>query len=395
MYMSHQPELLLGRSLRQARELAQLSQTEAAQKLRITPAALSQYESGKRRIEALMLDRLAHLYGVPVTYFFDDNNHQNPLPHWETHLRRMAQDLSPEAKAGITQLIQIIHQLEQLYQITHTPLPVNGDRPLHHPFPPLSQSQYSNDQIAQYAQKVRRHFNLGMAPLHYLKTFLETQGYPVFSVPLGGGNNSLTGLFLCHPTLGAILVINEKQSYTRFPFLLSHEIAHCFFHWDRYAVLCPLNSNDPQEQFADRFASYFLIPPEGLQELLDTMGIKTVKYPEEVIHIARYFGVSYGDTLHRLGGDRKLGVSKEHFKGVKPVALATSLGYSYLPNSFEIRPLPPEERLPRIFLELSHKALNQNLLSLRRVAEILGISDLELEDRLNEESLEVPEEIYA
>jgi hypothetical protein len=60
-----------------------------------------------------------------------------------------------------------------------------------------------------------------------------------------------------------------------------------------------------------------------------------------------------------------------------------------------LRPLPPEERLPRIFVELSYRALTQEILSLRRVAEILGISDLELEDRLYGEEVADSAEVYV
>ncbi len=64
----------LGRRLRMAREHACFSQTEAAQALGVTPAALNQYESGKRRVEALTLDLLRRLYGVPVGYFFGEES---------------------------------------------------------------------------------------------------------------------------------------------------------------------------------------------------------------------------------------------------------------------------------------------------------------------------------
>jgi Zn-dependent peptidase ImmA (M78 family)/DNA-binding XRE family transcriptional regulator len=394
------PELVLGERLRQARGLAGFSQGEAAQKLGVTSAALSQYEGGKRRMEVLMLDRIASLYGIPVTYFFAAiNNAEIRVADaaWETNLRIMARALSPDGKAGVSRLIQQIYQLEELYQVTRTNFPVSAESPLHHPFPALGESKISDYEVAEYTRKVRRYFNLGVAPMLNIKNFLDTKGYQVFAIPLGQDEGSLSGLFFSHPKLGAIIVFNEMQAYSRFPFTLSHEIAHSFFHWDRSAILCRIDSHesDPQENFADRFASYFLIPQEGLQELLQTMDIKTVKYPEEVVHIARYFGVSYRATVYRLEADRKLGASKEKFKGVKPVALAKSLGYSPLPYEFGVRPLPPEERLPRIFLELSYKALNERLFSLRRVAEILGISDIELEDRLYGESVEDSEEAYV
>jgi hypothetical protein len=192
------------------------------------------------------------------------------------------------------------------------------------------------------------------------------------------------------------VVFNEEQAYTRCPFTLSHEIAHNLFHWDRPAILCRVaEQTDLLEDFANRFASYFLIPLEGLQERLEVMGIKTVKHPEEVIHISRYFGVSFATTVYRLESGRKLGVSRETFRDVRPIALARSLGYNPLPYEFGVRPLPLEERLPRILLELSYQAISRGLLSLRRVAEMLGSSDLELEERLYGEDTEDSEEIYV
>lgn len=392
------PEVVLGDRLRQARDLIGFNQAEAAQKLGITPAALSQYEGGKRRIEVFTLDRIARLYGVPVTYFFsavDSVDADQPDTDWESELRAMARNLSPEGKVGVAKLIQQIHHLENLYQLTATLFPGSP----HHPFPALHKTDFSDHEIAEYAQRVRRHYNLGIAPLLNIKRFLDAQGYQVFSVPLGEDENSLSGLFFIHPKLGATVVFNEQQAYARFPFTMSHEVAHSLFHWDRAAILCRKDPapNDALEDFADRFASHFLIPQEGLQERLEAMGIKTVKHPEEVIHIARYFGVSYKAAVHRLEADRKIGASKDVFKGIQPVRLAKSLGYRPLRYEFGDRPLPPEERLPRIFLELSYQALEENTLSLRRVAEMLGISDFELEDRLYGDIAEeeAVEEVYV
>lgn len=389
------PEICLGERLRLAREIAGFAQGEAAQALGITNAALSQYESGKRRIEALTLERLARLYGVPLTYFFvwfGTSEQNDEHPDWETALRTRANSLSIAGKTGIAKLVQKIHDLSELYRLTETPYP---GKP-HPPFAALQKSEYTDYEVASFAQKARRHYNLGIAPLLKVKEFLDAKGYQVFATPLGQDEAALSGLFFLHPELGPIVVFNEDQAYTRCPFTLSHEIAHNLFHWDRPAILCRVaEQTDLLENFANRFASYFLLPQEGLQERLEAMGIKTVKHPDEVIHIARYFGVSFAATVYRLESGRKLGVSKETFSNVKPITLARALGYSPLPYEFGVRPLPPEERFPRIFLELSYQALERGILSLRRVAEMLGISDLELEERLYGDDTEDFEEVYV
>lgn len=89
------PEIQLGERLRRARELAGFAQGEAAQALGITSAALSQYEGGKRRIEALTLDRIARLYGVSITYFLRTHRPTNRLigkwhyDRWQTACLRL------------------------------------------------------------------------------------------------------------------------------------------------------------------------------------------------------------------------------------------------------------------------------------------------------------------
>ena len=65
------------------------------------------------------------------------------------------------------------------------------------------------------------------------------------------------------------------------------------------------------------------------------------------------------------------------------------------PYELGARPLPIEERYPRAFLELAYKAVRERALSLRRVAEILGISNLELEEILNPEVVEELVEVYG
>lgn len=382
-------EIQLGERLRRARELAGFAQGEAAIALGITSAALSQYEGGKRRIEALTLDRIARLYGVSITYFFADAQ-TDKQTDWEIALRSLANSLSAAGKAGVAKLIQRIHDLEHLYAVSGLSFP---GKP-HPPFPSLPKESYADYRVAEFAQKVRRYYNLGIAPLLNVKLFLDAQGYQVFGIPFGK-DEPVSGLFFLHPQLGAIIVFNEDQAYAREPFTLCHEMAHSLFHWDRPAILCRDSGADLIEDFANRFASYFLIPRDGLQERLDVLGIKTVKQPEEVIHIARYFGVSYEVTLHSLDMERKLGVPRESLKtDVKPIALAKTLGYKPLPYEFGVRPLPLEERLPRIFLELGYRAIDKGILSLRRVAEMIGISDLELEERLDSGEVEEMEDVY-
>lgn len=59
----------LARRLRQARESAGLTQTEAAHRLGKPQSFVSKIESGERRIDILELYTIAEVYGKDLSYF--------------------------------------------------------------------------------------------------------------------------------------------------------------------------------------------------------------------------------------------------------------------------------------------------------------------------------------
>ena len=377
----------LGLQLRRARERTGLTQTAAARALDVSPAAMNQYEAGRRGVDALTLERLGRLYGMPLRFFFGEEAER---ADWEDALLACTARLAPDARAGVRQLIAALHDLELLNERTgRASLPVS-----HPPFAALPEAIVVPRDVALWAEKTRRYFDLGVAPLPDLRGFLEAQGLQVFAVPLGCGEEALSGLFFRHPALGPIVVLNADQAYTRRPFTMAHELAHALFHYDREVVLCRSHDQRPLEQFADCFASFFLVPPEALYDYLARNGWRQVSSPEQIVHLARYFGLGYHAMRRRLIEERLLEVGR-HVQDIKPVALARTLGYR--PSRFEFgeRPLPPEERLPRMFLELARNAIQARALSAQRVAEMFGISELELEDRLFSDHVETPEEACA
>lgn len=380
-------QVQLGQHLRRARELSGLTQTAAAEALGVSPGAVNQYESGKRGVDALTLEKLGRVYNVPLSFFFGEEEQR---ADWEEALLARTAKLSPDVRDGIRRLITAIRDLALLHEKTGIK---PTERP-HQPFPALSGTVVPLQDVSTWADKTRRHFDLGMAPLVDLRSFLESQGFNVFAVPLGRGSDQLSGLMFRHPELGTIVAVNSDQAFTRRPFTMAHEFAHALFHYNHEIVLCRSSDRQPIEEFADNFAQFFLVPSEALFELLSRNNWRQVSRPEQVVHLARYFGVSYQAMLTRLRQEQKLS-TKFHGHDVKPVTLAKALGYQ--PSRFEFGrlPWPPEERLPRVFMNLAREAVQEKSLSTQRVAEMMGISEYELTERLSPEENEIPEDICA
>lgn len=86
----------LGNRLREARKYLGLKQEEVATYLKIPRTALTDIESGQRRVEAIELTRLAKLYRQPVAYFTGEDAAAANLPIDVAHLARQAAHLSQQ-----------------------------------------------------------------------------------------------------------------------------------------------------------------------------------------------------------------------------------------------------------------------------------------------------------
>ncbi len=84
----------LGEKLRQAREYIGFSQDEVATFLKVPRTAVTNIESGQRKVEALELKRLAELYRQPVGYFTGEDEAAASLPADVALLARQAAKLS-------------------------------------------------------------------------------------------------------------------------------------------------------------------------------------------------------------------------------------------------------------------------------------------------------------
>ena len=91
----------LGERLREAREYLGFSQEEVATYLGVSRSALSNIESGQRKVDALELKKLASLYKRPVSYFTGDETEGESYGDDIAHLARKASELSADDRAEL------------------------------------------------------------------------------------------------------------------------------------------------------------------------------------------------------------------------------------------------------------------------------------------------------
>jgi transcriptional regulator with XRE-family HTH domain len=98
----------LGERLRDARKYVGLSQEEAAAILKLPRTAITDIESGQRKVEALELKRMAELYRQPVSHFTGEDAASAPLTPDVAHLARQAAGLSPKDREELGRFAEFL-----------------------------------------------------------------------------------------------------------------------------------------------------------------------------------------------------------------------------------------------------------------------------------------------
>jgi transcriptional regulator with XRE-family HTH domain len=103
----------LGERLRDARKYLGLKQEDVAVYLKIPRTALSDIESGQRRLEAIELTRLAKLYKQPTTYFTGEDAAGAELSPSVAHLARKAAELSVKDREELSRFVEYLQARSQ------------------------------------------------------------------------------------------------------------------------------------------------------------------------------------------------------------------------------------------------------------------------------------------
>lgn len=299
----------LGRRLREAREFCGKTQQEAADAIDTPRTAITNIEAGSRAVSTLELTRLARLYQVPVTRFFEEEQEDIAVV---LHRAESGLDHDQAIKRKIE------HCLELCKKGRSIEILVKGEAKRLPPFYPLATPRTTGEAIQQaalVAEQERRRLGIETMPITDMAELLATQGIWVAGTDLP---SKVSGLFLHHQSVGLAILVNADHVRARRRFSYAHEYGHALM--DRENIE-PLNISSTDnasriiEQRANAFAAAFLMPRAGVGELLGTMdkgqhsksdaqsrsasGTQTITY-KEAATLAHHFGVSYQAAVYRL-----------------------------------------------------------------------------------------------
>jgi len=294
---------LLGIRLKKAREEVNLSQGAFAKSLGLSSEYISLLESGKRTPSFETLVKVAGFLNKNVSYFFEDKR-----PAFERLF-----DLAEADERVRKDLLKF-----QATCVRYLDLEDRTGRRLD------LAPQYARVSAERLAEEERRRLGLGNEPIRDVLALCEVNGCRIIRQTLPE-EARIAGIFVFdEERKAAFALVNANEP----PGLQTLIAAHLYGHYlmdradgpivdnpdvvvEEYVSLYP-----PREQFAQAFASRFLMPPGKLRELVEKdQRSKSLSF-DDVLFLKRYFGVSTRAMLRTLRGRGILPEAKfeEYFK---------------------------------------------------------------------------------
>jgi len=278
---------LLGTRLKKAREEVNLSQGAFAKALGLSSEYISLLESGKRTPSFETLQKVAGFLNKNVAYFFQDTR-----PAFE----------ALGGQAGIDERVR--KDLRKFRATCDRYLELEEATGRRLDLAPC----YARVSPERLAEEERRRLGLGNEPIRDIMALCEVNGCRIIRQTLAD-EARIAGIFVFDEERKAAFALVNANEPAGLQTLIA---AHLYGHYladradspiidnpdvviDEYVSLYP-----PREQFAQAFASRFLVPPEKLAELIEKdMRARSLTF-DDVLFFKRYFGVSTRALLRTL-----------------------------------------------------------------------------------------------
>lgn len=317
----------LGRKLRKARELAGLSQQDAADALELPRTAITQMEGGNRSVSTLELTKLSGLYHQSASYFLEETEDEED-EDMLVALYRIAPGLDdePEVKEQVNRYLDWCregHSLERILGRDHRSGP-----------PTYTESIPRNvgdavSQGAKVAEQERKRLNLGHAPISDMSELINEQ-----NIWASGADfpDSISGLFLSHPSIGLAIFVNSSHTRARKRFSYAHEYAHALLDREMEVTVSQTgNASELVEKRANAFAAAFLMPADGIIAMLKSLDKGKPSRAEIMV-----FDVATND---RIDTSIRSNASDQRITYQDVAILAHHFGVSYQAATYRLRSL--------------------------------------------------------
>lgn len=272
-----------GRRLTLSRWAAGLTKRELAQQIGVSPSSVTQYEAGNTEPSLQTIRRAALGLGVPVEYFYSDQDRRTPRLETRSFfrsLRATRQWQRDRADAAAEHLYDLVEFLDQRLRLPAVAIPSHS----------ISNAPVALSGIEEIAGLVRAEWDLPPGPISNVVRILETQGAVVARIPeVPHEVDAFSRWFELRPI---VLLSSIKEDKGRSRFDAAHELGHLVLHPE------PEPGDRAQERQAHAFAAGFLMPLNDVEQDLPRR-LTRPEHWEELFTTRQRWGVSAAALLYR------------------------------------------------------------------------------------------------
>jgi len=277
-----------GDRLRQARHLALRTKQDLANAVKVSPAAIGQFEAGVTPPRPELVGMLADALDV-VPEFFMAGRPQSKLESGDAFFRSLRATTARQRAKATTyteQVWELVNAIERHVRLPGVNLPG---------FDGGEHVTAGSDPVAT-ARAIRRHWGLGSEPVSHLVRLLESQGVVTVLVPMVEDEvariDAFSTVALSRPLM--VLSLDKGDDVFRHRFNAAHELGHLLLHGEATA-------GDPElERQANQFAAEFLMPANMmLAELPERFDLR------RLAQLSERWGVSIKSLVYR---SKELGI---------------------------------------------------------------------------------------
>ncbi|MHB1391094.1 MAG: ImmA/IrrE family metallo-endopeptidase [Thermoleophilia bacterium] len=231
---------------------------------------------------------------------------------------------------------------------------------------------------------VRQRMHLGFEAVANIFHLVEEYGLPVVRRDMK--EDGPDGMYANNGEI-AIAVINTSRPRTRQRFTAAHELGHHVFD---YGVGLQIDENifdqrDIREKKANAFAAHFLMPEDGIRNLVSKERRKLTVTPQDIVHLRHHFGVSSEAIIYQVHNISFITAAERNkFLEMNKDGTLKSIEWEsgYLPKAESHH--EKLHRLPTDYVKRAIRSYVSGKISLNRLAELLEWSEVQsLKDQLD------------
>lgn len=233
-----------GDRLKRAREIKGWTQTELAEAVDVTQAAIARIEQNLLTPSDQLEQQLALQLGFPVSFFHQENTVDFPLGSllFRQHMTLKSRERDQILQTAWATYVLYDHMAQKLRMM------------------PLRLPRIQDDDVKTAALLTRNALGIEPdVPVKNLVNRLEKAGVVVLTIPLDIHGHDAFSLW---SDRRAVIVLSHGKSGDRQRFTLGHEMGHLVRHFILWG------SHDEVEREANDFCAEFLLPEDAMREVL-------------------------------------------------------------------------------------------------------------------------------